>query len=102
MLANLLWDDLPQNKALGTGVLLANLRKALEPYVTITRQSAAWNGASNYRVDLTTLEELLTLSRIEIDRDGALTKATAASLGMALQGYRRSVAGLSSARGTGL
>ncbi|MEZ4618711.1 MAG: BTAD domain-containing putative transcriptional regulator [Caldilineaceae bacterium] len=89
VLANLLWDDLPQNKALGNlRVLLANLRKALEPYVTITRQSAAWNGASNYRVDLTTLEELLTLSRIEIERDGALTKATAASLGMALQGYR--------------
>ncbi len=89
VLANLLWDDLPQNKALGNlRVLLANLRKALEPYVTITRQSAAWNGASDYRVDLTALEEILALSRVEIDRDGALTKATAANLGAALQHYQ--------------
>lgn len=89
VLANLLWDDLPQNKALGNlRVLLANLRKALDPYVTITRQSAAWNGASDYRVDLTTLEDLLALSRSEIDRTGALTKATAATLGAALQHYQ--------------
>lgn len=89
VLANLLWDDLPQNKALGNlRVLLANLRKALDPYVTITRQSAAWNGASDYRVDLTTLEAMLALSRSEIDRDGALTQATAATLGAALQGYQ--------------
>jgi len=89
VLANLLWDDLPQNKALGNlRVLLANLRKALDPYVTITRQSAAWNGASDYRVDLTALEEMLALSRVEIDRDGALTQATAANLGAALQGYQ--------------
>lgn len=89
VLAALLWDDLPQNKALGNlRVLLANLRKDLAPYVTITRQSAAWNGASDYRVDLTVLEELITVSRSEIDRDGALTKATAASLGAALQRYQ--------------
>jgi len=89
VLANLLWDDLPQNNALGNlRVLLANLRKALDPYVTITRQSAAWNMASDYRVDLTALEELLALSRVEIDRAGALTKATAASLGAALQHYQ--------------
>lgn len=89
VLANLLWDDLPQNKALGNlRVLLANLRKTLDPYVTITRQSAAWNGASDYRVDLTALEEMLAVSRIEIDRDAALTKVTAANLGAALQGYQ--------------
>ncbi len=89
VLANLLWDDLPQNKALGNlRVLLANLRKVLDPYVTITRQSAAWNGASDYRVDLTALEELLAGSRVEIDRNGALTKATAANLGAALQRYQ--------------
>ena len=89
VLAALLWDDLPQNKALSNlRVLLANLRKDLAPYVTITRQSAAWNGASDYRVDLTVLEELLAVSRSEIDRDGALTKATAATLGAALQRYQ--------------
>lgn len=89
VLANLLWDDLPQNKALGNlRVLLANLRKALAPYVTITRQSAAWNAASDYRVDLTALEDLLALSRIEIDRAGAMTKATAANLSAALQHYQ--------------
>lgn len=89
VLAALLWDDLPQNRALGNlRVLLANLRKDLAPYVTITRQSAAWNGASDYRVDLTILEELLTVSRSEIDRAGALTKVTAANLGGALQRYQ--------------
>ncbi len=89
VLADLFWDDLPQNKALGNlRVLLANLRKALDPYVTITRQSAAWNMAGAYRLDLTFLEEMLTASRAEIDHNGALTKATAANLGLALQSYQ--------------
>lgn len=89
VLADLLWDDLPQNKALGNlRVLLANLRKTLDPYVTITRQSAAWNVDSDYRLDLTNLEEMLALTRAEIDRAGALASATAANLGAALQRYQ--------------
>ncbi|MCB0105561.1 MAG: hypothetical protein KDE53_06625, partial [Caldilineaceae bacterium] len=89
ILADLFWDELPQEKALGNlRVLLANLRKALNPYVTITRQSATFNSASDYRVDLTALEGSLAITRGEIDQNGALTRATAANLGAALQGYQ--------------
>lgn len=90
ILVDLFWDGLPQQKALGNlRVLLANLRKALAPYVTITRQSAAVNQESAYHLDLADLEEALGGARNEIERNGMLTKTNAAKLEQTLPCYRR-------------
>ncbi|MEM8863183.1 MAG: BTAD domain-containing putative transcriptional regulator, partial [Chloroflexota bacterium] len=89
ILAGLFWDDLPQQKAMGNlRVLLANLRKELEPYVTITRKTAAINPNALIEVDAVTLEESLTASRDEIDKHGKLSKDVAADLSQALEAFQ--------------
>ena len=89
VLAHLLWDDLPQTTAQGNlRVLLANLRKDLAPYVTITRQTVAFNAGSPHRLDLDGLEAVLAAARAEIDRTGAIARQTATVLGEALLGYQ--------------
>ncbi|MFO7633509.1 MAG: BTAD domain-containing putative transcriptional regulator [Caldilinea sp.] len=89
VLAQLLWDDLPQTTAQGNlRVLLANLRKELAPYVTITRQTVAFNAESAHRLDLDGLETVLAAARDEIDRTGVIARKTATALGEALLGYQ--------------
>ena len=59
-LATLLWDDRSQSRALGNlSVLLTSLRKHLAPYVTITRQTVAFNSDSDYWLDAAELERRL-------------------------------------------
>ncbi|MFK7805521.1 MAG: BTAD domain-containing putative transcriptional regulator, partial [Anaerolineae bacterium] len=69
-------------------VLLANLRKELGPYVSITRKTAAINPESNIQTDLSVLEEKLSVSRSEIDRNGQLSKEMAADLSQSLQAFQ--------------
>jgi DNA-binding SARP family transcriptional activator len=89
VLANLFWNDLPQNKAMGNlRVLLANLRKELAPYVTINRKTAAINLESDIRLDTARLEKMLATGRNEIDSQGTLTKTTAEKLSDALRTYQ--------------
>lgn len=52
-LAGLLWADRPDSDALtNLRQVLLNLRKLAGPYLTITRQTAAFNQNSDYRLDV--------------------------------------------------
>jgi predicted ATPase/DNA-binding SARP family transcriptional activator len=58
VLADLLWDDLPLERARGNlSVLLTSLRKKLKPYFQITRTSVAFDTSHSYFLDA---EELVT------------------------------------------
>lgn len=51
-LADLLWDDRPQDQALANlRSILSSLRRSLRPYLTITRQTVAFNHESSYWLD---------------------------------------------------
>lgn len=57
-LIGLLWGDMPETEAKANlRVVLSNLRKVLEPYLTITRDTVAFNRDTAYRLDV---EEFLT------------------------------------------
>ncbi len=52
-LAELLWDDRPQEQALANlRSILSGLRRALKPYLHITRQTIGFNHSSNYWLDV--------------------------------------------------
>ncbi|HEY85453.1 MAG TPA: AAA family ATPase, partial [Chloroflexi bacterium] len=64
ILADLLWDDRSQKQALGNlRVLLSSLRKQLKPYVVFTRQTAAFDLNSDYRLDTAELIERVAAAR---------------------------------------
>jgi adenylate cyclase len=66
VLADLLWDDLPQPRALGNlRVVLHSLRKQLDPYVTVTRDAVALNPEAAIWLDVAEFEEKLSEGRIE-------------------------------------
>lgn len=89
VLANLFWDDLPQTQAGGNlRVLIANLHKAVGPYVTITRQSVAFDHKSAFCCDLTDLQQALTNAHTEQSGVGGLSKAGADTMACALAGYQ--------------
>jgi DNA-binding SARP family transcriptional activator len=57
VLADLLWDDRPQDQALANlRSILSGLRRSFNPYLTITRQSVAFNHESNYEIDVAEFE----------------------------------------------
>jgi DNA-binding SARP family transcriptional activator/predicted ATPase len=57
VLADLLWDDRPQDQALANlRSILSSLRRSFDPYLTITRQSVAFNHESNYEIDVAEFE----------------------------------------------
>lgn len=59
MLATLLWDDRGQKQALSNlRTLLTSLRKHLDSYLTITRETVAWHN-ENIWVDVWRFEEML-------------------------------------------
>lgn len=89
VLANLLWDELPQSRATGNlRVLIANLHKSLGPYMTITRQSIAFDGARALRCDLTDLEQVLMAARSEQAVEVGLSRRSADRLAHVLTGYQ--------------
>ena len=60
LLADLLWDDRPQEQALANlRSLLSGLRRKLKPYLAITRQTVAFNHDSDYWLDAAVFERLL-------------------------------------------
>lgn len=62
LLADLLWDDRPQEQALANlRSLLSGLRRTLKPYLTITRQTVAFNHDSAYWLDVAEFEKLLKI-----------------------------------------
>jgi DNA-binding SARP family transcriptional activator len=63
-LANLLYDNRSQSQALGNlRGLLTSLRQTLGPYMTITRQTVAFNQDSPYWLDVVELEKGLAAIR---------------------------------------
>ena len=59
VLAELFWEERPQDRALGNlRVALSSLRKHLDEYTVITRQTAALNPDADIWVDALALEEL--------------------------------------------
>lgn len=63
-LADLLWDDRTQRRALSNlRVLLSSLRKQLGEFVDITRTTAAIKPDANVVVDVLVLEKRLTTPR---------------------------------------
>ena len=85
VLADLLWDDLSQSRALANlRVVLHSLRRRLEPYLEITRTTVALKSESDPSaglteqqaiwLDVTELEESLTAVR----EGGGLTSVVAA------------------------
>lgn len=89
VLANLFWDDLPQTQASGNlRVLIANLHKAVGPYITIRRQSIAFDRKSSYHCDFIELEQELAKAHSEDSGVGGLSKVGADRLTRALSGYQ--------------
>ena len=58
--ATMLWDDRPQDRALGNlRVVLTSLRKYLDPFIIITRQTVGLNPDANIWVDVSIFEGLI-------------------------------------------
>ncbi|MCA9933040.1 MAG: hypothetical protein KC415_03915, partial [Anaerolineales bacterium] len=61
-LAELLWDDRSQEQALANlRSILSSLRRTFKPYLTITRQSVAFNHESEYWLDVAEFEKQLEI-----------------------------------------
>jgi predicted ATPase/DNA-binding SARP family transcriptional activator len=66
VLADLLWDDLPLNRARGNlSVLLTSLRKKLNPYFQITRSTVTFDTSKSYFLDAEELKTTLTQAQRE-------------------------------------
>ncbi|MCB9418990.1 MAG: tetratricopeptide repeat protein [Ardenticatenaceae bacterium] len=62
LLADLLWDDRPQDQALANlRSILSGLRRELGDHLIITRQTVGFNSGSDYWLDVAAFEQLLKL-----------------------------------------
>lgn len=88
-LATLLWDDLPQDRALGNlSVLLNSLRKQVEPFLVISRNEIAFQTESPHWLDVTQFENRITAVRQQLQRNTPLTRTTATQLTEAAHLYK--------------
>lgn len=88
-LATLLWDDLPQDRALGNlSVLLNSLRKQVEPFLVISRTEIAFQTESPHWLDVTQFENRITAVRQQLQRNTPLTRTTATQLTEAIHLYK--------------
>ncbi len=86
VLANLLWDESPELRAMNSlRVLLTSLRRELDPYVTISRETVVFNQVRPYWLDMAVLEEGLAPVRL---RPGSLCPEEVARLAQVLSLYR--------------
>lgn len=75
-LANLFWGNLSEGDArTNLRMVVSNLRKLLAPYLTITRQAVAFNGNSNYRLDVELFHQ-----QVKTAGEGVAIKLTADQL----------------------
>ncbi len=95
VLADLLWDRGTEAQVTNNmRVLLSNLRRELGPYLTITRDSVAWNGAAPHWLDAhelaQTLNQAPTLGQSPSQRDptGQLSSVGLTHLTQGLKLYR--------------
>ncbi|HLY27825.1 MAG TPA: BTAD domain-containing putative transcriptional regulator, partial [Aggregatilineales bacterium] len=88
-LAELLWDDLPQARAMANlRMVLSSLQQHLAAYVVVSRQSVAMNLDSAYWLDAAELEDALDASQDQSEAQGGMTPAGAERLEHALALYQ--------------
>lgn len=88
VLANLLWDERSQTRALANlRVLLTSLRQHLDAHIIVDRQTVAVNQETSW-LDAAELEQQLAAARERERREGRLSGAVAAQLEGALALYR--------------
>lgn len=84
-LATMLWDDRPQERALGNlRVVLTSLRKQLQSHITITRQTAGLTGDSGIWIDVAVFEGLVREVFSRSPEPGSLTPKDLEQLEQAL------------------
>src|SRR5579859_1308464 len=89
LLFNLLWDDLPQERAMGNlRTILSNLQQQLGPYLVVNRTSVALNPESAWWLDVAEIENAIAESKRIEARDGSLSAAVVESLEKAMVLYR--------------
>ena len=75
VLADLLWDDRPQDQALANlRSLLSGLKKQLKPFLIITRYTIGFNHDSDYWLDTEEFTELLKIEdqRLKLDTQSSI------------------------------
>ncbi len=89
VLADLLWDQSSERRLMNNmRVLLSNLRRELGPYVTITRESAAFDRAAPHWLDTAELARGLAKSLSRRDATGQLSPTGLEQLAQSLKLYR--------------
>ncbi|MDX1523288.1 MAG: BTAD domain-containing putative transcriptional regulator [Anaerolineae bacterium] len=89
VLADLLWDDRPLDRALSNlRVLLTSLRRELSAYLSIDRQTVAFNQDSAHRLDVAELESGLTAAHEQRSQSSALSAEAVAQLAQTLTLYQ--------------
>jgi DNA-binding SARP family transcriptional activator len=89
VLADFLWDDRPQDRAMtNLRVLPTSLRRHLGPYVSITRLTVAFNPDSPHWLDTAELERGLVAAREQRTQSGALSREGVAQLAQSLDLYQ--------------
>lgn len=88
-LATLLWDDLPQDRALANlSVLLNSLRKQLDPFLLVSRNEIAFNTQCDYELDVKEFEGRITAVSKQLHRPQLSSRAVIAQLAEAAQRYQ--------------
>lgn len=88
-LADLLWDDRPQDQALANlRSLLSGLRRVLKPYLTITRQEIGFNHDSSTWLDVTAFSGGMAILKREQPSQLLQNEAELAELEAAVALYR--------------
>ena len=89
VLADLLWDDRPQDQALANlRSLLSGLNKQLKPFLAITRHTIGFNHESDYWLDTAEFIELLKIEDQRLKRAGDSSIFDLQSLEKAANLYR--------------
>lgn len=87
VLAEMLWNDLPQERALANlRTVLSSLQAQLAPFLTVTRQTIGMNPDSNYWLDVNTLE--IAINSTKRRWSSGLTDSDVEQLTQALTLYR--------------
>lgn len=88
-LVGMLWPEHGEKQAMTSlRVTLTHLRKAVGPYLSITRQIVAMNQASAYQVDLLALEKGISLVQHPANASGVQSVAQLEKLSQALAYYQ--------------
>src|SRR5262245_33942360 len=89
VLADLFWDERSQSQALANlRVLLSSLRRVLGPYLTISRQTVAFNSDNPFWLDVAHLERGLAAARLQQRQNRTLSSEGVAQLARALALYQ--------------